>query len=596
MLILAGVSIGAVFGERGIFTKAEQATDKYEQEKAREALELRLSEIRMRKYESGLTEEQLEEELSKIGTLLPKEDENSDKQQVIVDGYIFEINKGTLKVEEELGKIDKLVPIIRKLDTIVTTNSFTAKATVYGLQEGKLTYYYRLKGSSNSYSEVKNGNANQTIDEVQGATVTGLTPGTVYEIKAVATNENGSDEKTTEVIITKILIENLSIDPTNCELPINGKKQITTVIGPENATNKNLKWTVTEGTGIVTVSETGEITAAREGVATINVTTLDGSNKTAICTVTVKGTPKAPSLSLSGTVGKNDWYRSDVSITVTPNPADTGKVQRITYTLEGAQTSEETETSSIVAVSAEGITTVKVYVYDSYGQKSGPATVTIRKDTIAPTINGLTDITGASVNDSVYTGITYSDTTSGIDNNTRSCTPANILTGTNEYTYTISDNAGNTTTGKRKIGTGIVCFVAGTKVSTPKGLVNIEDLKIGDTVYSYNEETGKVEEKEILETYVNNANVIETITFENGEKVESTEVHQYYVVGKGWIQAKDLVEGDKVLTQDKTICKVVRNQIKRTEIIKVYNFNVSDNHNYFVGTTMMLVHNTQCGS
>ena len=65
LLILAGVSLSMVFNQDGLFNRAEQATDKYGQAKARETLELLLGEAEMRKYESGLTEEELNEEIEK---------------------------------------------------------------------------------------------------------------------------------------------------------------------------------------------------------------------------------------------------------------------------------------------------------------------------------------------------------------------------------------------------------------------------------------------------------------------------------------------------------------------------------------------------
>ncbi len=49
LLILAGVSLSMVFNSDGIFKRAEQATDKYGEAKARETLELALREAQMQK-------------------------------------------------------------------------------------------------------------------------------------------------------------------------------------------------------------------------------------------------------------------------------------------------------------------------------------------------------------------------------------------------------------------------------------------------------------------------------------------------------------------------------------------------------------------
>ena len=66
LLILAGVSLGMVLSQDGIFSRAEQATDKYGQAKARETLEMLLGEAQMQKYEKGITEEQLDRKIQEI--------------------------------------------------------------------------------------------------------------------------------------------------------------------------------------------------------------------------------------------------------------------------------------------------------------------------------------------------------------------------------------------------------------------------------------------------------------------------------------------------------------------------------------------------
>ena len=55
-------------------------------------------------------------------------------------------------------------------------------------------------------------------------------------------------------------------------------------VAPSTATNKTVVWT-SSNDSVVSVDNTGKITALREGTATITVTTADGS-KTARCFVT----------------------------------------------------------------------------------------------------------------------------------------------------------------------------------------------------------------------------------------------------------------------------------------------------------------------
>ena len=110
-------------------------------------------------------------------------------------------------------------------------------------------------------------------------------------------------------------------------------------------------------------------------------------------------------------------------------------------------------------------------------------------------------------------------------------------------------------------------------------------------MYSYNEETKEIEEKKILATFINEADIMTTITFENGEKIENTIFHPYYVIGKGWKETRDLSLGDMILTQDKKAIEIQKLSTEKVDTTKVYNFEVEGNHNYFVGTTMLLVHN-----
>ena len=138
-----------------------------------------------------------------------------------------------------------------------------------------------------------------------------------------------------------------------------------------------------------------------------------------------------------------------------------------------------------------------------------------------------------------------------------------------------------------------ICFVAGTEVLTETGLVNIEDVKVGMKVYSYNEETQEVELKEVKQTFKTNPIKDMVKVTVNGEVVESTSKHEYYVVGKGWTAAHELKEGDVLLNSENEEIKVetVELIISNGNPVTVYNMEVEDNHNYFVGEENVLVHN-----
>lgn len=69
----------------------------------------------------------------------------------------------------------------------------------------------------------------------------------------------------------------------------NGTLQMVPVITPEDATNKVLKWTVTNETGKATVDKNGLVTAVANGDVTVTAAATDGSYEEASATVTITG-------------------------------------------------------------------------------------------------------------------------------------------------------------------------------------------------------------------------------------------------------------------------------------------------------------------
>ncbi|MGN0473905.1 MAG: polymorphic toxin-type HINT domain-containing protein, partial [Acutalibacteraceae bacterium] len=136
------------------------------------------------------------------------------------------------------------------------------------------------------------------------------------------------------------------------------------------------------------------------------------------------------------------------------------------------------------------------------------------------------------------------------------------------------------------------CFVAGTQVLTPDGNVNIEEIQAGDIVIATDPETGETEEKEVVETYVNETEELIHITVD-GEEIVTTPNHPFYVPEKGWTYAVELKAGDQLqlVNGEYVTVEAVQHELLE-EPIKVYNFQVEDFHTYYVGTDVsVLVHN-----
>jgi RHS repeat-associated protein len=132
------------------------------------------------------------------------------------------------------------------------------------------------------------------------------------------------------------------------------------------------------------------------------------------------------------------------------------------------------------------------------------------------------------------------------------------------------------------------CFVKGTLISTKEGFKKIEDIKIGDFVWSFNELENKNELKKVLD--LSSKSVSEIIEIRAGAtKIECTLEHPFYVDGN-WVAAKDLKIDNKLFLFDGSTVNIdFLEKYEKSE--KVYNFEVEGNHNYFIADQQILVHN-----
>lgn len=78
----------------------------------------------------------------------------------------------------------------------------------------------------------------------------------------------------------------------------------------------------------------------------------------------------------------------------------------------------------------------------------------------------------------------------------------------------------------------------------------------------------------------------------NGEEIITTVDHPFYVQGRGFIEAGNLLVGDKLVSSIGEDLTIEDYHIELTEeSVSVYNFKVDDFHTYFVGDCLVWVHN-----
>lgn len=138
------------------------------------------------------------------------------------------------------------------------------------------------------------------------------------------------------------------------------------------------------------------------------------------------------------------------------------------------------------------------------------------------------------------------------------------------------------------------CFPSGTKITLSDGTEkNIEDLTIHDKLLTYNEKTGELSEGTIGNIIKKKEFLLIELTSEDNTIVKSTPLHKFYVIGKGWIPAQDIIKGDILKRKDGSEVSIIdRNDLKGD--VDVYHIiDVKDNHTYFAEG--FLVHNLKYG-
>ena len=83
-----------------------------------------------------------------------------------------------------------------------------------------------------------------------------------------------------------VLVATVSLNQSTLSLKVNQSETLTVTAFPDNAANKNVQWSSGDES-VVTVTN-GVVTAVKAGTAVVTVKSIDGSEKTAECTITVE--------------------------------------------------------------------------------------------------------------------------------------------------------------------------------------------------------------------------------------------------------------------------------------------------------------------
>ncbi|HEC94874.1 MAG TPA: hypothetical protein ENI45_02785, partial [Thermoplasmatales archaeon] len=183
----------------------------------------------------------------------------------------------------------------------------------------------------------------------------------------------------------------------------------------------------------------------------------------------------------------------------------------------------------------------------------------------------------------------------------------NIIPVEGEYlTYNFVDMKYGTFIADDIITHNTCCFLPGTKVNLANGSYkNVEDVKVGDIVKVFNEETGELEDAVVKVIHAGIHNDVYELYLNNGKILRPTANHPFWTEGKGWasISGEDElgIGADRLKVGD-YIYQVTSNgnlqKVKVDAIIPVfgsyYSYNlINMSHGTFIAEDV-ITHNSCC--
>lgn len=139
-------------------------------------------------------------------------------------------------------------------------------------------------------------------------------------------------------------------------------------------------------------------------------------------------------------------------------------------------------------------------------------------------------------------------------------------------------------------------FAPDTVVHTTNGLKPIQKITTSDWVLSYDTNGKTIAKSKVYGLKSREVEQDVWITTTDNTNFNSTTNHPFYVKDKGWIEAKDLHVGDRLVIWDNSESITVASlRLGDDTPSRVYSIEVHDWHNYFVGEDGVLVSNYECG-
>ena len=127
--------------------------------------------------------------------------------------------------------------------------------------------------------------------------------------------------------------------------------------------------------------------------------------------------------------------------------------------------------------------------------------------------------------------------------------------------------------------------MAGTPIQTRVGLVAVEKVGVGDLVPSLDIRTGELSLQPVLRITKRPPAKTMSFALNDGERIDSTLGHPWWVVGAGWTKTKDLKPG--AILRTARGAHEIQSMDEGSEV-ETYNLVVANSHTYFIGTARLL--------
>ena len=305
----------------------------------------------------------------------------------------------TLNVGEYIWVID--------VAASMTTSTFNTASVLNDNLEGNLVASLEYSNgsiqSNIAYSEFGTYGIGIRLLTPKGITYDQETPfGTagIWTLKVMSV-EDENIYYNISITVNAIPVQTITLNETSYTLIVEDTLQLVATVNPNNATNNAITWSSSDDS-VVSVSETGLVTAEGVGGATVTATAADGTNVYGSCVFTVNAKPATTDYDIDATTSSQVTTNSTSTVVFSESP--------VTVTI--AKSSSSTNANNYVASG----TNVHTRVYN--GQRF---TISAGGNSISQIVIHGTSDKGVSG----FTSPTWTNATKDYDGNEVTLTPTN---------------------------------------------------------------------------------------------------------------------------------------------------------------------------